>query len=110
MDNFRDEAPYEQQGLYDPRFEHDNCGIGAVVNINGKQSRYVVENALNIILVLGSGKIQTNLIRGDLAEIDKKLDDIEDELISQQQTDETDRPTPHEEEKHKKNSRLNFIK
>ncbi|MCR5601599.1 MAG: glutamate synthase large subunit [Ruminococcus sp.] len=49
MDNFRTEAPYEQQGLYDPRFEHDNCGIGAVVNINGKQSRYVVENALNII-------------------------------------------------------------
>ena len=49
MDNFRTEAPYEQQGLYDPRFEHDNCGIGAVVNINGKQSRYVVENALTII-------------------------------------------------------------
>ena len=21
------------QGLYDPRFEHDNCGIGAVANI-----------------------------------------------------------------------------
>ena len=23
-------------GLYDPRFEHDNCGIGAVVNITGQ--------------------------------------------------------------------------
>ena len=23
------------KGLYDPRFEHDNCGIGAVVNIKG---------------------------------------------------------------------------
>lgn len=22
-------------GLYDPSFEHDNCGIGAVVNIKG---------------------------------------------------------------------------
>ena len=49
MDNFRTEAPYQQQGLYSPRFEHDNCGIGAVVNINGEQSRYVVENALTIV-------------------------------------------------------------
>ena len=49
MDNFRTEAPFEKQGLYDPRFEHDNCGIGAVVNINGEQSRYVVENALTIV-------------------------------------------------------------
>ncbi len=49
MDNFRNEAPYEQQGLYSPRFEHDNCGIGAVVNIGGEQSRYVVENALTIV-------------------------------------------------------------
>ena len=23
------------EGLYDPSFEHDNCGIGAVVNIKG---------------------------------------------------------------------------
>ncbi|MBQ9376166.1 MAG: glutamate synthase large subunit [Ruminococcus sp.] len=49
MDNFRNEAPYNQQGLYNPRFEHDNCGIGAVVNIKGEQSRYVVENALRIV-------------------------------------------------------------
>lgn len=49
MDNFRKEAPYEQQGLYDPRFEHDNCGIGAVVNIRGEQSRYVVDSALTIV-------------------------------------------------------------
>jgi len=49
MDNFRTEAPYQQQGLYSPRFEHDNCGIGAVVNIKGEQSRYVVENALTIV-------------------------------------------------------------
>ena len=25
----------QQQGLYRPEFEHDNCGIGAVVNIKG---------------------------------------------------------------------------
>ena len=38
-----------RKGLYDASFEHDNCGIGAVVNINGEQSRYVVENALTIV-------------------------------------------------------------
>ena len=49
MDNFRVEEPYAQQGLYSPRFEHDNCGIGAVVNIKGQRSREVVENALTIV-------------------------------------------------------------
>ena len=49
MDNFRVEEPYAQQGLYRPQFEHDNCGIGAVVNIKGQRSREVVENALTIV-------------------------------------------------------------
>ncbi|MBP3761856.1 MAG: glutamate synthase large subunit [Ruminococcus sp.] len=49
MDNFRENAPFNQQGLYYPSFEHDNCGIGAVVNIRGEQSRYVVDNALTIV-------------------------------------------------------------
>ncbi|MBR5116983.1 MAG: glutamate synthase subunit alpha, partial [Lachnospiraceae bacterium] len=35
--------------LYDERFEHDACGIGAIVNIHGKQSRANVENALQIV-------------------------------------------------------------
>ena len=49
MDNFRNDAPYKEQGLYSPRFEHDNCGIGAVVNIKGEASRQVVDNALTIV-------------------------------------------------------------
>ena len=36
----------KEDGLYDPRFEHDNCGIGAVVNIKGVKSHATVENAL----------------------------------------------------------------
>ena len=52
MDNFRNQEPFEKQGLYDPRFEHDNCGIGAVVNINGEKSRKVVDNALSIVETL----------------------------------------------------------
>ncbi len=37
------------QGLYDPRFEHDNCGIGAVANIKGIKSHKTVEQALHIV-------------------------------------------------------------
>ena len=39
----------EVQGLYEPRFEHDNCGIGAVVNINGVKTHGTVANALKIV-------------------------------------------------------------
>ncbi len=35
--------------LYREEFEHDNCGIGACVNIKGKKSRAIVENALKIV-------------------------------------------------------------
>lgn len=36
-------------GLYRPQFEHDNCGIGAVVNIKGLKTHETVENALKIV-------------------------------------------------------------
>ena len=36
-------------GLYDPSFEHDNCGIGAVVNIKGIKSHKTVAQALSIV-------------------------------------------------------------
>ena len=35
--------------LYDPSFEHDNCGIGAVVNIDGSATHKIVDNALSIV-------------------------------------------------------------
>ena len=35
--------------LYEPSFEHDNCGIGAVVNIDGSKSHKIVDNALSIV-------------------------------------------------------------
>ncbi len=35
--------------LYDPRFEHDACGIGAVVDIQGRQSHQTVDDALKIV-------------------------------------------------------------
>ena len=38
-----------QQGLYSQSFEHDNCGIGAVVNIKGRKDHQIVADALKIV-------------------------------------------------------------
>lgn len=38
-----------KQGLYDPAFEHDACGIGFVVNIKGKPSHQIITQALTIL-------------------------------------------------------------
>ena len=40
---------YRKQGLYSPQWEHDNCGIGAIVNIQGKASHRIVDDALKIV-------------------------------------------------------------
>ena len=41
-----------KQGLYDPRNEHDSCGVGFVVNIKGRKSNDLIRNALQILLNL----------------------------------------------------------
>ncbi|HEY3332028.1 MAG TPA: glutamate synthase large subunit [Capsulimonadaceae bacterium] len=38
-----------KQGLYDPQFEHDACGVGFVINIKGKKSHEIVQQALTIL-------------------------------------------------------------
>jgi glutamate synthase (ferredoxin) len=38
-----------QHGLYHPTFEHDACGIGAVVDIKGRKSHQTVDDALKIV-------------------------------------------------------------
>src|SRR5574344_2557761 len=37
------------QGLYDPSYEHDSCGIGFVVNVKGKKSYDIIDSALRIL-------------------------------------------------------------
>ena len=47
MENFTErKAPAR---LYDPRFEHDNCGIGAVVDIKGRKTHKTIDDALQIV-------------------------------------------------------------
>ena len=39
----------EQQGLYEPQTESDACGVGFVVNMKGRKSHEIVDNALTIL-------------------------------------------------------------
>jgi glutamate synthase (ferredoxin) len=47
----KNQAP-EKQGLYDPQFEHDACGLGFVVNIKGKKSHEIIRQALTVLVNL----------------------------------------------------------
>ena len=38
-----------QQGLYDPQFEHDACGVGFICHMKGKPSHSIVTNALQML-------------------------------------------------------------
>src|SRR5262245_60603796 len=42
----------EKQGLYDPQFEHDSCGVGFVVDMNGRKSNAIVRKALQVLINL----------------------------------------------------------
>jgi glutamate synthase (NADPH) large chain len=39
----------DKQGLYDPAFEHDACGMGFVVNIKGEKSHDIIDEALTVL-------------------------------------------------------------
>ena len=42
-------GPPQKQGLYDPAFEHDSCGVGFVANIKGVRSRQIIDDADRIL-------------------------------------------------------------
>lgn len=39
----------KKQGLYDPQFEHDSCGVGFVVNVNGEKNHQIVSDGITIL-------------------------------------------------------------
>src|SRR3954466_10687817 len=45
-------GPPDAQGLYDPRDEHDACGVGFVVDIKGRKSNGIVRQALQVLMNL----------------------------------------------------------
>jgi glutamate synthase (NADPH/NADH) large chain len=42
-------GPPPQQGLYDPRREHEACGVGFVVDIKGRKSHRIVQQAIEVL-------------------------------------------------------------
>src|SRR3569623_1641666 len=53
----------ENQGLYDSSLEHDACGVGFVVDVKGRKSKQIVQDALQILLHLqhrGATGCETN--------------------------------------------------
>jgi glutamate synthase domain-containing protein 2/glutamate synthase domain-containing protein 1/glutamate synthase domain-containing protein 3 len=45
----RRKQPPPKQGLYDPQFEHDSCGVGFVVNVKGKRSHDIIRQSLQVL-------------------------------------------------------------
>ena len=57
-------------GIYDPSWEHDNCGVGLVAAINGRPSRAVVEAAINALRAIWHrGAVDADGMTGDGAGI-----------------------------------------
>src|SRR5712671_4600484 len=56
----------ERQGLYDPRNEHDSCGIGFVANIKGRKSQDIIARGLQILVNLDHrGAVGADPLVGD---------------------------------------------
>ncbi|MCL5270363.1 MAG: glutamate synthase subunit alpha, partial [bacterium] len=72
---------FEKQGLYDPAFEHDACGVGFVANLKGAPSHRMIELGLRILSNLEHrGATGCDALTGDGAGI---LMQIPDEFLRQ---------------------------
>jgi glutamate synthase (ferredoxin) len=59
-----------KQGLYDPQFEHDACGVGFIVHMKGQKSHDIVEQGLTILLNIDHrGAVGAEINTGDGAGI-----------------------------------------
>ena len=55
-----------KKGLYDPAFEHDSCGIGFVVNVNGEPCHRIVEDGITILKnLVHRGAVGGDVLTGD---------------------------------------------
>src|ERR1700722_12700825 len=56
----------QKQGLYDPRNEHDSCGVGFVADIKGRKSHAIVRQGLSILVNLDHrGAVGADPLVGD---------------------------------------------
>src|SRR5437870_1696818 len=69
-------GPPPAQGLYDPRHEHDACGVGFVVDIKGRKSHAIVRQALKVLInLLHRGACGCEVNTGDGAGILMQMPD-----------------------------------
>ena len=65
-----------KQGLYDPNNEHENCGMGFIVDMKGRKSHEIIQGALEICVNLDHrGGCGCDPITGDGAGIFMQLPD-----------------------------------
>lgn len=43
---------FQKQGLYDPVYEHESCGVGFIVNVKGRRSHEIVRNGIQTLVNL----------------------------------------------------------
>jgi hypothetical protein len=55
------------RGLYDPSFEHDSCGVGFLVNVNGARSHKIVSDGITILKNLVHRGALTNSSKSNAA-------------------------------------------
>ena len=68
--------PLQEQGMYDPAYEHDACGVGFVAHIKGQKSHAIVGQALKILENLDHrGAVGADPLMGDGAGILIQLPD-----------------------------------
>src|SRR5713101_6979286 len=59
-------ASQRERGLYDPRNEHDACGVGFVANIKGRKSHDIISRGLQILVNLDHrGAVGADPLMGD---------------------------------------------
>ena len=78
------------QGLYDPRHEHDACGVGFVVHIKGQKTHSIVSQALKLLVnLLHRGACGCEANTGDGAGI---LMQMPDRFLRQEAVDNRNQP------------------
>ena len=66
MDSHVRSGPPEAQGLYDPTYEHDACGVGFVANIKGRKTHDLIGRGLQILVNLDHrGAVGADPLVGD---------------------------------------------
>ena len=65
------------QGLYDPRYEHDACGIGFVANFKGQKSHDIIKKGIQ---VLTDTRAESISLKGDGVQISLDQDGSQADL------------------------------